>query len=306
MTQALKIGEIDALFQSEATQLASFQSDPNIDAIHAKLPGFSQIGINIYEEGTGNPLLQDVNIRYAMEYAVDREKIRDMVFLGCAEVGSTILSKVGGWGYDIPASDYRSYNLDKANAILDAAGYTARNSEGTRLDADGNALEFDMIFSADVVARGKIAAFLKEGCDKIGIKINNRTIDKDAIADAIAEYSYDLFIWGWFEDVDPSPMLNILTEDELFYNNETGFVDERYDELYYMQLEEMDEDARIEMVNEMQKIAYDACPYIIVAYDEEIQAVRSDKWTGYIGVPQEGPFFINNTFLNYLTIRPVQ
>ena len=307
MTQALKLGEIDGFFESEASQLATLQSDPNIDVLSAKLPGFSQIGINVYEDGTGNPLLQDINIRYAMEYAVDREKIKDMVFYGCAETGSTIMSSVGRWHYEIPADEFRSYDLDKANAILDAAGYTERNSEGTRLAPDGSPLEFNMLYSADVVARGKIASFLKSGCDEIGIKINNMTNDSSAIADAIADYSYDLFIWGWFEEIDPTPMLNILTSEELFMNNETGWTDDSYDELFYEQQTELDKDARLAIIQEMQAIAYEGCQYIVVAYDEEIQAIRSDKWTGYKSIPASGgPYFINNTFINYMNIRPVQ
>lgn len=304
MTQSLKLGEIDGFFQSEAAQLAALKADPNIQAISANLPGFTQIGINVAEDGTGNPLLKDINIRHAMEYALDRKKIVDMVFYGEATIGSTILSDVGGWGYDVPASDFRDYDIDKANEILDAAGYTKRNAEGTRLAPDGSPLEFNMIYSADVTQRGQIAMFLKSGCDEIGIKINNTVMDKDAIADAIADYSYDMFIWGWYEDIDPTPMLCIFTEDELNSYNETGWTDPRYEELYYAQQEEFDPSARLEMIQEMQKLAYDACPFIVVARDSEIQAIRQDKWTGYKQIPEGGAFFLNNTILNYLTLQP--
>ena len=306
MTQAIKLGEIDGFFASEAAQMPALQSDPNIFAIGAKLPGFSQIGINVAPDGTGNPLLRDKNIRYAMEYALDRQKIVDMVYYGEALPGSTIMSAVGGWQYDVPASDYRSYDIAKANAILDAAGYTKRNAEGTRLAPDGSPLEFNMIYSADVAERGKIASFLKSGCDQIGIKINNSSIDKDAIADAIANYSYDMFIWGWFEDVVPTPMLSILSEEELGASNETGWTDPRYEELYKEQQNELDQTARLAMIQEMQKIAYDGCQYIVVAYDDDIQAIRKDKWTGYIQIPKDGGIFTNNTYINYLNIKPVQ
>jgi peptide/nickel transport system substrate-binding protein len=307
MTQALKLGEIDGFFQSNASQLATLRADPNIDAVSAKLPGFSHIGLNIYEEGTGNPLLQDINIRYALEHALDREKIVDMVFFGCAEIGSSLLSEAGGWHYPVPEEDYRSYDLAKANALLDAAGYTERNAAGTRLDADGNPLEFNIIYSSDEPTRQKMASFLAEGCNEIGIKINGSILDSNAIADAIAEYSYDMFIWGWYEEVDPTPMLNIYTIDEIFYNNETGFMSEAYDELFWAQEEILDDDERLLVVQEMQAMAYAECPNIIIVYDEEIQAIRKDRWKDYVKVrPDIGPWFMNNTFLTYMNIKPVE
>ena len=82
---------------------------------------------------------------------VYREKIKEMVFYGCAEIGSTIMSSVGKWHYEIPADEFRSYDIDKANVILDAAGYTERNSEGTRLAPDGSPLEFNMLYSKDLL-----------------------------------------------------------------------------------------------------------------------------------------------------------
>ena len=304
MTQAIKTGEIDALFASKGAQLAPLQSDPNVFAVGAKIPAFTEIGINVFPDGKGNPLLRDVNVRYAMEYALDRQKIVDMVFYGNASPGSTIMSPVGGWHYEVPASDYRSYDPDKANAILDAAGYTKRNAEGTRLAPDGSPLEFNMIYSADVPERGKIAAFLKSGCADIGIKINNSLMDSDAIADAIADYNYDMYIWHWYEDADPTSLLSIFTKAELNACNETGWTDPLYEELYVKQQQQINVDERLATIQEMQKIAYAACQFIVVVNDEDIQAIRQDKWTGYQQVPDDGALFINNTIVNYMTVKP--
>jgi len=304
MTQAIKLGEIDALFASKGAQLDALQSDPNVFAVGAKIPAFTEIGINVFEDGTGNPLLQDINIRYAMEYALDREKIVDMVYYGSASPGSTIMSPVGGWHYSVPEADYRSYNLDKANKILDAAGYTDRNAEGTRLAPDGSPLEFSIVCAADVPDRGKIASFLKSGCDQIGIKIINTTMDSNAIADAIEEYDYDMYIWHWYEDADPTSLLAIFTEDELHSCNETGWTDERYEELFVLQQQQIDVYERLATIQEMQKIAYEACQFIVVVFDEDIQAIRSDRWTGYEQIPEGGALFINSTIINYLNIQP--
>ena len=41
----------------------------------------------------------------------------------------------------------------------------------------------------------------------------------------------------------------------------------------------MDENERQKVVWEMQKIIYEDAPYVILFYDNSLQAVRTDKWT---------------------------
>ena len=54
------------------------------------------------------------------------------------------------------------------------------------------------------------------------------------------------------------------------------------------------------------KIAYDQAPYVILLYDRNIQAIRSDKWTGYKQIPENGGYFFNLTYDNYMNITPVE
>jgi len=70
-------------------------------------------------------------------------------------------------------------------------------------------------------------------------------------------------------------------------------------------MREMDESKRIELVQEMQQILYEESPYLIYIHDDYVQAIRSDKWTGYAAIPSEnGGLFYNLTFNNYMNIRP--
>ncbi len=67
-----------------------------------------------------------------------------------------------------------------------------------------------------------------------------------------------------------------------------------------------DKDERQKMVWDMQKILYEDAPYIVLTYDNSIQAVRTDMFTGWKQIPENGPYFFNLTWYNYLNVKPVK
>jgi peptide/nickel transport system substrate-binding protein len=94
--------------------------------------------------------------------------------------------------------------------------------------------------------------------------------------------------------------LAVLTTD---YGNEPGWSNARYDELFLEQAITMDQAERTAMVQEMQQIAYEEAPYIVLLYDNSIQAIRSDKWEGYIQIPENGCYFLNMSIVNYMNMQ---
>ena len=76
--------------------------------------------------------------------------------------------------------------------------------------------------------------------------------------------------------------------------------------MYEKQQTEMDKEKRIALVQEMEKIAYDEAPYIILLYDNNIQGYRSDRWTGIEQVPEKGTYYFNMTIENYINAAPVK
>ena len=187
--------------------------------------------------------------------------------------------------------------------MLEEAGYKDTNGDGVREDAQGNPLSFELINVSDNSEEIKTAQIIASSAREAGIELRLTTMDSGALSDIIAAYKYDIHIWGWGADADPGTILSIFTTD---YANETGFSNARYDELYTAQMQEMDKTKRIELVKEMQQILYEESPYLIYIYDNFVQAIRSDKWTGYTIIPSEtGGLFYNLTFNNYITLRPI-
>ncbi|MDD4583616.1 MAG: ABC transporter substrate-binding protein, partial [Eubacteriales bacterium] len=247
LAQALMLGEIDGATNMNPAQIKQLQADENIDVISGEELGFMQVGINCWTDSAskGNPLLLDKNIRHAIELAMNKQKIVDMAYDGQGTIGTTLLNPGDFFHYEPTAEELRSYDPEAANALLDASGYLDKNGDGVRETADGIPLEFDLITIADNVEEVKSGQMIVSDCAKAGIKLNNVTMDSGALYDKIIEGSYDMFIWGWGSDVDPTAILDILTTNQIGGNNEPFFSNARYDQLHLEQQNEMDESKRL-------------------------------------------------------------
>ena len=305
LAQALMLGEIDGATNLNPAQLEQLKADKNIDVISGKELGFMQIGVNSGTEVTSgrDPLLLDKKIKQAIELSINKQKILDMVYSGQGTVGTTLINPGNFYHYEPTATELRNYNPEAAKAMLETAGYKDTNGDGIREDTKGNKLEFELITIADNVEEVKSGQLIAADCKAVGIGLNNVTMDSGALNDKIVAGDYDMFIWGWGADVDPTVITAVLTTDQIGASNEPHFSNARYDELFVKQQQAMDKSARQSLVFEMQKIVYEEAPYIILNYANNIQAIRSDRWTGYKQIPNDSLYFFNLTDDNYLNIK---
>ena len=114
-----------------------------------------------------------------------------------------------------------------------------------------------------------------------------------------------MFIWGWGTDLDPTTILNVMTTSQIGNMSDSNYSNERYDQLFIEQQTIMDPEERQQVVWEMQQILYEEAPYIILFYDNSLQAVNTARWTGWKRIPDEGGYFFNLTNYNYLNVQPV-
>ena len=124
------------------------QGDTSLKSAVLDSFSFHHIGINVWSDtkSKGNPLLLDKNVRQALGYALDRNQIAQIAYAGQATPGDSILMPTFGDFYWKPTGDaVIDNNPDKANQLLDAAGYTAKDSDGIRQTKDGKPLKFRII-----------------------------------------------------------------------------------------------------------------------------------------------------------------
>ena len=304
MVQDFKAGNLEAIVDWPASYYEDLKSMAGTTVSKAPAIGFVELGFNCWDDkaSKGNPLLLDVAIRQAMNYAIDKQSIVDTSMGGLAPAGTSLISPVQGiWHYQVPEDQQYTYDPEKAKQILEDAGYSDTDGDGVREDANGNKLEFR--FSAfneypeQQAAAKKIAAY----CDDVGIKLKLDMMDEGAFSDeAYNNANDDMFIWSWRGDIDPGFMLSTFTTEQILNWGDSNYSNPEYDQLYNDQMlalnpeDPTDPTKRAEIVHQMQGILYRDSPYVILWYNINLQAWRTDTWTGYDLVPTGGggaPFF---------------
>jgi peptide/nickel transport system substrate-binding protein len=304
MVQDFKAGNLEAIVDWPASYYEDLKSMAGTTVSKAPAIGFVELGFNCWDDkaSKGNPLLLDVAIRQAVNYAIDKQSIVDTSMGGLAPAGTSLISPVQGiWHYQVPEEQQYTYDPEKAKQILEDAGYSDTDGDGVREDAKGNKLEFR--FSAfneypeQQAAAKKIAAY----CDDVGIKLKLDMMDEGAFSDeAYDNANDDMFIWSWRGDIDPGFMLSTFTTEQILNWGDSNYSNPEYDQLYDDQAQALDPEdpsdptQRAEVVHDMQAILYRDSPYIILWYNINLQAWRTDTWTGYDLVPTGGggaPFF---------------
>ncbi|OPL09508.1 MAG: hypothetical protein AVO33_06855 [delta proteobacterium ML8_F1] len=310
LTQALTVGEVDAVTAVATTQIDTLKADENIEVIQALGRNFTQLGFNCWEaeESLGNPLVLDPAIRLATDWALDKEEIVAIALNGLGTPGTSLIPpSVGEWHWE-PGEERHSYNPEKAREILENAGYTDTDGDGIREDSEGNKLDFRFaVISSYGEAYVKASAIIQKNLQDIGINTTITLMDGGAQSDLIYEENFDtdMFIWGWGTELDPSLKLSVLLTEQVGKRSDAFYSNEAYDALYQEQLVEVDREKRVEIVHEMQKIIYEEAPYVILYNKDSIEAYRTDKFEGWTRVPSEiGTTITQVNKSNFLSVKP--
>lgn len=308
MVEALKQGELDIISGVPGAQFKALQeaADPDIMVLEADSPSFTELSFNVWEDpdSKGNPLLLDKNVRVAIEYALDRQEMIDVALMGFGEVGSTLVPPLFDfWHLDL-GDDFRAYNPQMAVDILESAGYTP-GTDGVYVSPDGEPLAFTLLLRSESPDNQKMGTMIKDMLEEVGIEITVSVIDEGTLTDRIYDGDFDMFIWGWYVDIDPTSILKVVTTDEIMSWSDCFYSNPVYDELHLVQQRTLDMDERQVLVHEMQRIFYEDAAYIMLAYDPELQAYRTDRYEGWVRNPRTGPVIYTNVVDTYEQLRPI-
>ncbi len=117
---ALEAGEIDIALDMPPTQIGVLMDHPDLSVSRALGTRIFYVMFNNVSTGIGTPL-EDVRVRQALIYAVDRQAIVDAVFRGQGEVISTYIGPLQ-FGFN-PDLAPLPYDPEKAQELLTEAGY---------------------------------------------------------------------------------------------------------------------------------------------------------------------------------------
>ena len=210
-------------------------------------------------------ILKNDSLREAILLAVDDETIAEVTVGGVYTPGFSVLPMTLDYGYDM-LEDKTSYDMKKAQEILDEAGIIDTNGDGIR-ELDGEEINLKYISyvmkSLDVVAEA-----VTMNLTELGIGVDLQVLDSDTHWNMVTNQAFDLAINSWLTVPvgDPIGYLdNWYSKSEANYS---GYASETYDVLYEQLVNEIDIEKQKEMIIELQQILIDDHAVMVNGYYE--------------------------------------
>ena len=316
MVAALEKGEIDAAHSVPNSSFEALGNTEGIEAIFGSQGGFTELSMNGMAGGLGDghPALLDLNVRHAIQHAIDKDALYDNVILGLGNKGVTMsVSPDPVWKPEIPVADQYTYDPAAANKLLDDGGYLDTNGDGVREMPDGGQeLVFRYAENSDSETYADVRELVTGWLDAVGIGTEVSVFDGGQLTPVIESGEWDLFVWGWTPFVDPDPMLSYFTCGQLTTDvespgyNDANWCSEEYDALYEQQNTELDRAKRVDLVHQMLTLFYEESTYVVLFEDADLQAYRTDRFEGWLRQPAEtGPVLFSNGSPTYFNLKPI-
>jgi peptide/nickel transport system substrate-binding protein len=290
MVTALKAHDLDAVESVPATTMKTLR---NAGFVVSDVKGLDQTDfiINSNPKKKQHRELLNLKVKEAFDHAIDRKKIVSVVYLGAAQLPSSIIPTPAGAGWHNTSLKTPAFNLKLANKILNGLGYK-KGPGGIRV-ANGKKMSYDVIIPTDVQSLPRTFQIVQTDFAKIGVQLKERALDSTAAFNQMAgsNYTYqgfDLAMWDWTALIDPDFMLSVVTCAQWGGWSDSAFCDKKYDHMYSQQQLAPTPTKRRQLVWKMQSYLYKHRPYLWLANDDQVSAV-SKSWGGFKNSPQ-GPF----------------
>ncbi|MGB2825565.1 MAG: ABC transporter substrate-binding protein, partial [Thermoplasmata archaeon] len=312
MNADLQLGDIDAI---DGVPPMGWNTVLGYDDVEGQTPTahiLEEFGFNCaseewrtsIDEKTGDPNFPDastnyetcnLSVRQAMTMATDVPYIAEEIHQGLAVAADSLIpTATPFWHYNVTEEEYYHFDIEAANELLNNSGYNQFDGSdfgfaGVREnETSGARLEFDFYTIRSIDIDLLTAQQMQTWWEQIGVKVNLFQESEGTLYGIWFNMEYDMFIWSWWPDVDPTFLLSVLTTDEIptSHTDTTAWSDAfysnpEYDQMYLDQQKLMDKDERQEMVFEMQRIAYRDSPYISLVYPASLIAYRTDKFYNF-------------------------
>jgi peptide/nickel transport system substrate-binding protein len=281
MVNALLSGDIDVIPGDLSPQYYdTLAADPNI-TIYQQPPGrILYLDFNLREEVEGfdkHPAILDPVVREAIDYALNKQQIIDVALFGHGYLCPTASTcgPLTEWPAIDPGLQVFPQDFEKANQLLDDAGYIDTDDDGVREAPDGRPMAWSLYFDVDTPPSQPTAALIKEWAAEIGIAIEPEAMEGATLINRqVFTGEYEMALRSWVNEYDPGVLGDLFSCDAGMPF--TGYCSERFDDaLHKAQLSYGDE--RRGHVDEMDLILQEERPYIHLAGIGSLGGYHSEK-----------------------------
>jgi len=257
--QALRSHQVDMIIP-DMEQFAELLGDEDFktefNCVSYWNPGapFYYIGWN-----QNTPFFSDKRVRLAMTHIVNRPQIVSSLLRAQAEVITGPFYLKGN--QNDPDIKPWPYDLEKARALLDEAGWIDTDGDGVR-DKNGTPFRFKFMYSSHYILYQRIAKLLKDEAAKVGIEVIPDPYEWSVMITRLTDRKFEAMIMGWGGDiVEDFYQIFHSSQIENRGSNYVGFRDDQADTIMEKIRLTMDEADRDRLSRQLHRILHEEQPY---------------------------------------------
>ena len=239
---------------------------------------------------TTSSILGDLNVRKALNHAVDKESIAKNIFDGIEKPADTIFAP------NVPHTNVKlekyGYDLAKAEAMLDEAGWK-KGANGIR-EKNGKKMVLSFPYISSKVTDKSIGEYIQGEWKKIGIQVELKAMEEKAYWQNATAKNYDImsdFSWGapW----DPHAFLTAMADNSASNTNpdyaaQLGLpMKAQLDKTIKALLVEPNEQKLNEMYTYVLTTLHEQAVYIPISYQAMLSVYRTGELEGVKFMPEE-------------------
>lgn len=250
---ALQTGEVNFAEIDSATK-PQLEANPAITIAEVPTSAFSYIAMNTEKEP-----FNDVKVRQAINYAIDRDNLVAVCYDGEAEVNSNICAKER-FGYSDDQFQY-TYDPEKAKELLAEAGIETPYDLGEILVAE---------------KYSNLATVIQNDLKAVGLDVTISVKEFNSYISDLQNGSYGITALNMTLEGDTQTLEMAFTTDYIGIANNARYSDEEMDKLFEQARTETDNDKRAEIFNEIFTKAQDEAIYAVMCNPMTLYAYNSD------------------------------
>lgn len=260
-TRALELrkGSADAEINAlPGDMVVSLEKQPNLVVQRTPGTSYQYLAMNLRD-----PILQDVRVRQALAYAINREPIIHYLWHDMARPANSVLPPQH-WAYNANAIEY-PHDVAKANQLLDEAGY--------RAGPDGVRFHLVMKASTDESTR-LLCAVLQQQLRDVGIALDLRSYEFATFYADVVKGAFQLYSLRWVggSNQDPDVFENVFDTASFAPRraNRGYYSNPKVDQLIAEARRSVDEKQRAANYAAIQEILNRDLPYIHLWWSDNV------------------------------------
>jgi peptide/nickel transport system substrate-binding protein len=233
---------------------------------------------------------RDVRVRRALLHAIDRDLLASSILDGLAPVTHGAIQPVS-WAFTGEATTY-AFDLARARALLDEAGWRDTNGDGIREQA-GRPFAFTLITQAGFAVREAVAQVLQRQFRDAGVDMRIQLVDGTSISGLWFEGNFDAMLHWWQMPADPELTLFFAADRMPPRGRNINYIeDQRLTDLVYASDRTVNLDERRRLLHEAQRRIAELVPELPLYGITKLDAVPAGL-SGFKGNPTNTGVFWN-------------